>query len=140
MTQSDIDIYDRRFKNFNCLEFFSVVILNAPQDLARAWRQVLGGGRGVEGSGPAEKALGNVSLLQSIRNIKDNMNLTEEIPTPREWCAVLMSTKFRRCHIGLYLNGRVLHTEKLRPIMNHKISDLPKYGYFLEGFYEPRRI
>lgn len=69
--------------------------------------------------------------------------LTETI-NPQDGDVVLMNGDRIACHVGLFVNINnqdfIFHSERrFRSACLHKVSDLVKYGYFINGFFTWRK-
>jgi len=83
---------------------------------------------------------GHNVLALSEQIISSQAEVAEPIEQPHEGCAVLMRGRGRLNHIGVFtcLNGTayVLHAMRsAKQTVLHKVSDLPKQGLTLEGYY-----
>lgn len=59
------------------------------------------------------------------------------IERPTEGCAVYMSRSHLPDHIGIYLNGGVLHASEREGVIFTRITSLPFLGFKVLGFYLP---
>ena len=71
---------------------------------------------------------------------KQRVSLAQKINTPSEGCAVLLISKGRPSHIGIYteINNEpyVLHALEKRGVCLHKITKLHHLQMEVEGYYE----
>lgn len=82
------------------------------------------------------------NVFEKSNLIKNSIPLFAE-PTkkPFDGCLVLMNGTRLLCHVGIYVNingeSYVFHTEStMKTAALHRIKDLSRYGYTLEGFYK----
>lgn len=81
------------------------------------------------------------NVFEQSNLIKKSMpEFAKRTDKPKDGDLVLMHGNRRLCHVGMYvkigLETYVLHTEStMKSAALHRIKDLTKYGYALEGFY-----
>lgn len=80
---------------------------------------------------------------KDIELIKSTVMNLERTDSPQLGDIVLMDGYRVACHVGVYVPinniGHVLHSDMImKSGALHKISDLPNYRYFLNGFYKWR--
>lgn len=81
---------------------------------------------------------------RDIDLIKQEICKLKKTDNPQDGDVVLMDGYREACHVGVYLNVNnvpsVLHSDvTMKTSVLHKISDISKYRYYLNGFYTWRK-
>lgn len=90
----------------------------------------------------------DIQFPQTTLNRNEDIKLMSKViskftktDNPEDGDVVLMNGSRESCHVGVFVKIKnvnyVLHTEaRLKVSSLHRISDLPNFNYFLNGFYK----